>query len=125
LPDPEIVDRISVKLAKYEKFIKINWEQVISSTEPIDMSVFNGADDTSVDMNRKKQVQLDFQAVHRILSQAEKKDEKEEEKKKLWEIKILLLQALRWRIDRPRSILAKREAVLSYSLFDILGLQTP
>ena len=32
LPDPEVVDRIAAKLAKYEKFIKINWEQVISSS---------------------------------------------------------------------------------------------
>jgi hypothetical protein len=70
LPDPGIVDRTAEKLAKYEKFIKINWEQVISSNEPIDMSVFNGADDNSVDLTRKKQVQLDFQKIHEILNQA-------------------------------------------------------
>ena len=71
LPDPEVVDRIAAKLAKYEKFIKINWEQVISSSEPIDMSVFHGNDDASVDLNRKKQVQLDFQAVRKLLGRPE------------------------------------------------------
>jgi hypothetical protein len=30
---------------------------------------------------------------------------------------------MRWRIDRPRSILAKREAVLSYTMYDVLGLK--
>ena len=61
LDDPQIVEKVSEKLGKYEKFIKINWEQVITSPEPVDMSLFHGtADDVSVDLNRKKLVQLDF-----------------------------------------------------------------
>ena len=43
--------------------------------------------------------------------------------KVLWENIVLLLQALRWRINRPRSILAKREAVLSFTIYDVLGLK--
>ena len=71
LSDPGIVDRIAEKLGKYEKFIKINWEQVISSNEPIDMSVFNGGpDDVSVDMN-KKLVRLDFEKIHQVLNRPE------------------------------------------------------
>lgn len=35
------------------------------------MSVFNGADDASVDMPKKKQVQLDFTKVHKVLNQPE------------------------------------------------------
>ena len=46
LPDPE-VGRIVVKLTKYEQFVRINWEQVISSSESIDMSVFHYNDDAS------------------------------------------------------------------------------
>jgi len=38
------------------------------------MSVFNGADDNSVDMTRKKQVQLDFQKIHDVLNHPEIKD---------------------------------------------------
>ena len=86
------------------------------------MSVFNG-DDNSVDMTRKKQVQLDFQKIHEVLNQPELKEGGEEANRAIWEAKILLLQAMRWRIDRPRSILAKREAVLSYTMYDVLGLK--
>ena len=35
------------------------------------MSVFNGAEDNSVDMTRKKQVQLDFKIIHNILNEPE------------------------------------------------------
>ena len=63
------------------------------------MSVFHGNDDASVDLNRKKQVQLDFQAVHKLLGRPEGEGD-EAARKQLWDSKILLLQALRWRIDR-------------------------
>lgn len=122
LPDPEIVDRISQKLGKYQKFIKMNLEQVVASSQPIDISLFNG-DDVSVDLNKKKLIQLDFLKVKACLSQAQIAGGGEANKA-LWENKILLLQALRWRINRPRSILAKRQAVLSFTLYDILGLKT-
>ena len=42
--------------------------------------------------------------------------------KQIWDDKMLLLQALRWRIERPFSTLSKREAVLSYTIYDVLGL---
>lgn len=35
-----------------------------------------------------------------------------------------MLQALKWRINRAKSPLAKREAVLSFTTYDILGLKT-
>ena len=72
------------------------------------MSVFNGAEDNSVDMTRKKQVQLDFKIIHNTLNEPELNVDAPSVKRKKQEDKILLLQALRWRIDRPRSILAKR-----------------
>lgn len=46
----------------------MNIEQVVASSEPIDISLFNG-DDVSVDLNRKKLVQLDFQKVKECLNQ--------------------------------------------------------
>lgn len=46
----------------------MNIEQVVASAEPIDISLFNG-DDVSVDLNRKKLVQLDFQKVKECLNQ--------------------------------------------------------
>ena len=123
LEDPDIVDRIAEKLSKYEKFISMNFKQVVASAEPIDFSVFND-DDVSVDMNRKKMIQLDFARIHECLNQAEVPGGAEETNKQIWESKILLLQAMRWRIDRPRSIVAKREAILSQTMYDVLGLKS-
>ena len=37
------------------------------------MSVFNGAEDNSVDLTRKKQVQLDFKTIHKVLNEPELK----------------------------------------------------
>lgn len=70
LPDPSIVDRISEKLSKYDKFIKINLQQVVASNEPIEMSLFNG-DDNSVDFTKKKLTPLDFEKIKFVLNQPE------------------------------------------------------
>lgn len=45
----------------------MNLEQVVSSSEPVDISLFNG-DDVSVDLNKKKLVQLDFEKIKEILN---------------------------------------------------------
>ncbi len=37
----------------------------------------------------------------------------------------MLLQALKWRVNKSRSALAKREAVLSYTTYDLFGLHDP
>ena len=68
MPDPGIVDRISEKLSKYDKFIKINLQQVVASNEPIEMSLFNG-DDNSVDLTKKKLTPLDFEKIKSVLNQ--------------------------------------------------------
>lgn len=47
----------------------MNLEQVVASSQPIDISLFNG-DDVSVDLNKKKLIQLDFAKVKACLSQA-------------------------------------------------------
>lgn len=70
MADPDIVDRVSEKLGKYEKFITMNLEQVVSSSEPVDISLFNG-DDVSVDLNKKKLVQLDFDKIKELLKKEE------------------------------------------------------
>lgn len=48
----------------------MNLEQVVASSEPIDISLFNG-DDASVDMNRKKLMPLDFEKIKDILNRPE------------------------------------------------------
>ena len=69
-----------------------------------------------------KLIQLDFVKIHECLNQPQVPKGGEVANKAVWESKILLLQALKWRINKAKSTIAKRQAVLSYTIYDILGL---
>lgn len=71
-----------------------------------------------------KLIQLDFAKINACLNEPEIPNGGEAANKAIWESKILLLQALKWRINRAKSALGKREAVLSYATYDILGLKS-
>lgn len=65
LDDPSVIEKIGKKLSKYESFVKMNIEDLIS--ENVDFSLFERPDhDASVDMVRKNNedrqfyIQLDF-----------------------------------------------------------------
>lgn len=68
LNEPDIIDKITLKLGKYEKFMKMKIEEIIEG-ENFDFSVFTPAgEDDSVMLNRvgkgSKLIQLDFVKIH-------------------------------------------------------------
>ncbi len=69
-------------------------------------------EDDSVMLNRvgkgSKLIQLDFAKIHECLNQPEVPKGGEAANKAVWESKILLLQALKWRINKAKSTIAKR-----------------
>lgn len=73
LNEPDIIDKITLKLGKYEKFMKMKIEEIIEG-ENFDFSVFTPAgEDDSVMLNRvgkgSKLIQLDFVKIHECLNQ--------------------------------------------------------
>jgi len=73
LNEPDIIEKISLKLGKYEKFMKMKIEEIIEG-ENFDFSVFTPAgEDDSVMLNRigkgSKLIQLDFVKIHECLNQ--------------------------------------------------------
>jgi hypothetical protein len=112
LSEPDIIEKISLKLGKYERFMKMKIEEIIEG-ENFDFSVFTPAgEDDSVMLNRmgkgSKLIQLDFAKISACLNEPEVPNGGEAANKTIWESKILLLQALKWRINKAKSALAKR-----------------
>jgi hypothetical protein len=105
LDDPTVVDKIGKKLSKYESFVKMNIEDLIS--ENVDFSLFERPEnDLSVDMVRRNNdarmqylIPLDFDKVKAILSSPSKDLDYE---------KCYLLEALKWRLTKTRGALYKR-----------------
>ena len=88
-------------------------------SDNIDFSLFERTDhDISNDMIRRSEyrgthlVQLNFEKINQCLASEDNNEEKKS-----------LLQALRLRITKTRGIFAKREVVVSYVHFDLLGLK--
>lgn len=98
----------------------MNIEDLIS--ENVDFSLFERPDhDASVDMMRKNNddrpqyyIQLDFDKIKQVLSNQTPEYNQN---------KSSLLEALRWRINRSRGTLVKREIILSFVLNDIFNIK--
>lgn len=105
LDDPTIIQKIGKKLSKYESFVKMNIEDLIS--ENVDFSLFQRPDhDLSVDMVKKNNddrpqfyIQLDFDKITALLANPSPDFDRD---------KCLLLDALKTRINKTRGALAKR-----------------
>jgi hypothetical protein len=73
LAEPDLIDKIALKLGKYERFMKMKIEEIIEG-ENFDFSVFTPAgEDDSVMLNRvgkatSKLIQLDFAKIHACLA---------------------------------------------------------